>query len=686
LVPGGDYLFWIKNNAFELLFDLRNPVAGPKGDPGEDGEDGEDGADGAQGPQGPQGPAGTSITALLPADTSIAPYTGNADVISTGGFATYADAGGKMWKRGSTTAPAVPAFFKKQAFDGHWYEAISKRNLFGEDLGILTTGVDYSGVINEALTWLNSKGGGKITLPPFSITCNNDLIFDGDGLALTGTTIGNTNSVAGTTLFMGTNRTVRIGSDAASGAPDRRNIEFSNLHCRSAAGSTAYFFTSKAIRNLSFRSLSFNGIFGFHYAGDTTAVGLTHPNFTRNVGYDDIEGNLSTSTSLHFITGPNLGNFSIRNVHAEGANPPKANSAGIHFPSGASNRPDGSWIINSGFHYFDQGINVENGLANTFISNTFFDGVNTGVRFVPDATIGGIRFSNCHFAAFQPPSASQIGILLAESASSGDIYRVSFDNCQIIHFGKQGLNIQDPNFNISITGCQFEDNCAAAANESVVLISPAVNDFQFSNNQIYKKINSGTFVGKPKYGINVLSTQPRLSIVNNQIEPNDLLPAASGGKAINNPNRGPAHVRRVHNNTTQVFEGQVVVIGPWAVLNLPAGTAAATAAFLSGLTTVTAALVQRRGKVISIAARSNRAITSGANSLVFHVYRDGSPMTPNFDAPSIVGTTTEIFNEDIDGHDFEAGNTIGVYYNTNSLIYSGGTTADWNIYLSVYYD
>ena len=453
MIPGGDYLLWIKEDAegvlaFELLFDLRNPVAGPKGDPGEDGEDGIDGTDGAQGPQGPQGPAGTSVTHLLATDTSIPAYTGNADIIATGGFTTYSDAGGKFFRRGSTTAPSVPAFFRKQAFDGRWYEAISKRTLLGEDLGILTAGVDYSSTINDALSWLNARGGGRITLPPISVTCENNLVFDGDGLSLRGTTIGNTNSPAGTTLFMALNRTVMIGSNAAEGAPDRRFVEFANFHCRSAAGSTAYFFTSKAIRNLMFRQLAFNGIFGFHSAGDTTAVGLTHPNFTRNVGYDDIEGNLSAATSLHFITGPNLGNFSIRNVHAEGANPPKSQSAGLHFPMGASNRPDGSWIINSGFHYFDHGINCENGLANTFISNTFFDGVNTGIRFTPDAAIAGIRFSNCHFAAFQPPQNDQIGILLAESATSGNISRVSFDNCQIVHFGRQGLNIQDPNFNI----------------------------------------------------------------------------------------------------------------------------------------------------------------------------------------------------------------------------------------------
>ena len=650
MVPGGDYLLWIKQGAFELLLDLSKVN--------------QDTAD--------------KVVQLLEHDVSIGAYTGAANIIATAGFANYADAGGKFWKRQGATEPTgtppLPAFFKRQDFDGRWYEAISRQVVYGEEIGIAgdISGADQTDRINDIVAWLGAKGGGKLILPPGIIHCATSLTINTSGIAIEGTAIGNSANNAGSTLRLAPGAFVAISTNDA----ERQQVQFSNLSLQQQPGSDSYFFVSRMIRGLLFQNINLKGIYGFHQAGNTGSL-------TWRVVYQNIGGNLHSEGSQDFLQATNITNFAMTNCVVSGGAPPVDNSNVINVAPGAARRPDNCFITSCAFSNFDSAISVSHGITNFFVTNSSFTGLKRhGVRFIPDDLIEDARFTNCHFQALSPPTTQQFGAILAEAASSGTVSRSSFQSCHFSRFGRQGMNIQDANFDLHVMGCQFEDNCSAQAGESVVHIAPGVQGLTLTNNQIFKKNNAGDFATKPQHGINIASTGTKLNITNNQIDPNDLT-----GSPINNPNRGPAHLRRIHNNTMQVFEGQVVLVGPWIAVNVNAN--AGLRMTLANNAGVINTVTQRRGKAVGIACRcsdpvnaANSRVTAG--TITFNVMKNDNPfgMTATRTAPSSFG---EVFDEDLDGNDFDAGDQLGIRLTTSSD-YAPASTLEWAVYISIYYD
>ena len=164
--------------------------------------------------------------------------------------------------------------------------------------------------------------------------------------------------------------------------------------------------------------------------------------------------------------------------------------------------------------------------------------------------------------------------------------------------------------------------------------------------------------------------------------------AAAGGKTINNPNRGPAHVRRIHSNTHQVFEGQVITIGPWIARDVPANSTGLRL-WLANEPGIINAVTQRRGKAVGLACRASdptnpatSVVTAG--TITFNVMKNDNPfgMTATRTAPGGFG---EVFDEDLDGNDFAAEDQLGVRVTTSSGYLPNGTL-DWVVYVSLYYD
>ena len=70
------------------------------------------------------GGGGDAADVMLPAAADFATYSDAADLVATAGYNVYSDAGGMMWKRGSTTMPTTLTYFRRQDFGGVWYEAV----------------------------------------------------------------------------------------------------------------------------------------------------------------------------------------------------------------------------------------------------------------------------------------------------------------------------------------------------------------------------------------------------------------------------------------------------------------------------------------------------------------------------------------------------------------------------------
>ena len=620
------------------------------------------------------GGGGDVADVMLPASANFATYSDAADLVATAGYNVYSDAGGMSWKRGTTTMPSTLTYFRKQDFGGVWYEAVSKRTIMGESIGIFGagTGTDVGPNINEAIAWLGGKGGGRLVLPPGICNSDVDLLCDTDGIWIQGTAPGAANNDTGTVLRLAATRSFHLG---AAGGTERYAFKCSDMKVTQDAATATYFFRSHKFREIRLSHLQVQGCNGFLNAGDQITS-----SFSKMIFMDNIEGNITGAG--HFILGTNLGAFFLTGVRVEGATVPPAGQAFLFIPNNndsplgfVQNVVDGAIITGCGASRWDYGIRVAWGIGNFFVTNSWFDRCSTSSLWI--TTAGGVnaaRFNNCHFVGTTPSNPDAVGINLSENGST--INRFEISDSQICHWGKSAMRLgEDPPSSpkhVSILNNQFEDNCHELTDGtgSVILIGGTTWKCKVSGNQIYKESNAPAFVNKPKYGINITTTSPLLEVIDNQI-----FDIHSSGATINNPNRGPAGTRKIHNNTGQVLEGQVVNFGPWAATGLTA--TASVDLTLADLPALEDATVMRRGQVLSITARANNPVSGG--SITFYVTKNGVNTT-------LSATTTsfaQAYAEDLAGLDFVAGDELGVRMTTSA---AAPTTLNWVVFINIIYD
>lgn len=691
--------------------------AGPPGPPGADGEPGEKGDPGDTGPQGPTGSAfnykgnvadHTALLALpgpftladayvvdspvpqhlwawdgaafqdegqlsgsagpaaaLATKGDFATYTGAADAVLTLGATTYADAGGMGWKKVGASMPTTLTYFRRQDFSGNWYEAVTKRVIYGEQVEIFGsgTGVDVGANINDVLAWLGGKGGGKLVLPPGVVNSSIDIVCNADGMWVQGTAIGNSQNVNGTVLRLESGKTFKIGGDTAAGGVERYLNKFSDFAVRQPNGSTVYFFTSYKIRGFEFRDIQYAGVYGFHQAGD-----LTPANLSKVIWYEGIEGSLNAISS-HFISALNMGNFQMSSVYATGrAGAPVSGSAFIDQPSNAQNRVDGATISGCETSYFDVGINLRKGGGNIFIGDSWFDGCKTyGLRLQPNTTLSGVRVNNCHFASDGIPTSGQVGIYIDEDPG-GSVRRVEVSDSQILHFGKNAVRMLAGG-NIAIVNNQMIDNSSAAATESVIYLGSPEDGIAVRNNDICKELTTGGFAGLPKYGIDIGTNAAVLDVRFNTAQ-------SYATAAVNNPNRGSARTRRVYGNTDQVFEGSTQAIGPFSIANPATASTSQLTLATSGIQRIT---LGRRFRIVSIRVSASAALSGG--TAAFKPTLVGVPQALTFTANT--SASSGIANN-LDGIGAAATATLGVQVVTDGSYTP--TTVDFSVYVDIYYD
>ena len=623
------------------------------------------------------GGGGAAATSTLRASADFATYSDQADIVVTGGYNVYSDAGGMVWKRGTATIPTTLTYFRRQDAGGTWYEAISKRTILGETVGIFGAGagVDIGPAITDVATWLDGKGGGRLVLPPGICAVNTDARIDTSGFWLQGTAQGDSSFNQGTILRCAAGKTIRIGGDVATGGVEQYQNTFSDMAVLTEAGSTSYVFTSLKQRGLYFQNIYVRGVYGFLNAGDLVAG-----NQTKQAFFHNIEGSLSAAPG-HFILGRQFGIFFMTNVSIAGAPTAADVTPGcsfINIPSNALTSPDGVSITNCSTEDFDVGLNIRGGAGNWYVSNTWFDGCRTtGIDLRGANSISAMHFSNVHIAGHPPPDglASSVGLRMA-GASDASISRCSFSGGEIVHMGGQAVMIGVFTDDISITGNQFVDNAWFTDNTlPVVEIETGANNIHVTDNQIYKK-TTGTYPNRPRHGILVESAELSVTVANNSIKDVDTA-------TISNTNRGPASTRKVHGNSGQVLEGQVVVVGPWVVQNLEAGQTD-LALMLSSPPSVPTAVILRRGQVLSIAGRASGVVTSAAGSVTFEVFKNSVGVGANLQATTTAASQSQCFKEYLDGVDFAAGDTLGVRVTTTAGYLP--VTLEWAIFLHIIYD
>ena len=582
-VPDNDYLLRWKDGLYEVLVNLTTLAS----DLRSGGEEGGGGGDAAR----------------LDSDILIADYQGEADTLETSGFTSYRDGGGKIWKRGGTSAPVttppLPSYFKRQSFDGHWYEAISTRTVEGEKIGLFGQGssVDAGPAVNEILAWLGAKGGGRLVLPPGITYSNQDLLSNYSGIWLQGTTVGASSGNAGSVLHLASDKTFDIGT---AGGPTINAFKCSDLKCGQVAGTTAYFFHSHNIRGMKFRDLQLNGIYGFLHAGDPITG-----SFSRVIYMEGIEGNLHTGVAEHFIFAENIGHITMTSVVCEGGWDP--GQTVLYQPNGTTftqNVPDGILIANCGFSLWDFGLVFEKGVSNLLVSNTWLDRMQTtALKLDVRTSCGGNRFNNCHFVGGLPMNENQIGIYIGEASNT--LQRVEISDSTIAHWGQSALVVANSVNGLSILNNHFEDNCGGGATSAlypVVVLGgddPGSLNLRFSGNTIYRASTTGDFAKQPLNGIVIDTPAPTVEVTNNLISG-----IAPSGATIVNPHRESAKTRKVYGNSGQVLEGTSQMLGPWCRSIVSASLDSSTLSFLGEVPTADSGCIHivavSRGRFIGI--------------------------------------------------------------------------------------
>ena len=279
----------------------------------------------------------------------------------------------------------------------------------------------------------------------------------------------------------------------------------------------------------------------------------------------------------HFIFAPHFGIFWMNNVFISGADSEAGiveGSSFLQLPNTAVTSPDGVVITNTSTSYFDVGLSVRHGLANWFVSNSWFDGCKTtGLDFQVTTSCQGIKFSNCHLAGvgggagvLDAPNTA-VGIRLAASGG-GLVKNFAFTGGQIFNFDQNAVRMVGNVDNVIIANNVMFNNAidSAEATSSQIHIDAAVGTFMrnidVSHNIIYKETTAGSL---PDYGIKILSDGTHVRVQNNNIE--DV-----GVATILNSSRGSAATRKISGNSGQVVEGQMRSLGPFTAANLGTGT------------------------------------------------------------------------------------------------------------------
>jgi hypothetical protein len=270
-----------------------------------------------------------------------------------------------------------------------------------------------------------------------------------------------------------------------------------------------------------------------------------------------------------------------------------------------------------------------------------------------------------------------VGVVISE-LSGGGVGRIEISDSYIMNFGKNGLRVEgdaaNPAVRVSICNNQIGDNCHFADNTQPVIYVGANSDFiTISDNMIYRANEANT----PTYGIEIATASDNIVVTDNLIHGTN-----DANETVRNVQRGSALTRKISGNSGQVFEGQVVTLGPWIKLDLSASFGGRLA--VADATAAIDLVVPRRGRVIGIAARASGNVGSiPAAAVTFQVWKNGA--NAGLVASNAGPSVAECFGENLAGVEFAAADQLGINVVTTAA-YAPDDTLDWAVYVSIYYD